>query len=1095
MYFFGKVKKFNCLGLNKIRNKLLAKWDSTVKEYQKEKCIHELFEEQVKKDATAIAVIYEDTQLSYDELNKRANKLAHFLVRERQIKPDTLIGVCVERSLDMVVAVLGVLKAGGAYVPLDPDYPNARLTFMLRDSNVNTVLTQRHLLNRLSVSTDYSVCMDDELIQQKLEGESTENLRAEELGLRSAHLAYVIYTSGSTGNPKGSLLEHRGLCNLTHAQRQGFNIQPDSRVLQFASNAFDAAVSELMVTLCSGAKLIIVPSLTIKNLPLLEATIKNKKITHATLPPALLPLLNLSEWRCVHTMIIAGDTCNINVANQWAVGRHLINAYGPSEATVCSTMGIYQPGQSHLHIGKPLQNVQAYIFDENGEIILGSEPGELHIGGIGLARGYLNRPALTAEKFIANPFYDKDSPNSSERLYKTGDLVRKLPDGNMEFLGRMDNQVKIRGFRIELGEIENTLVTHEKIKDAIVAVKESADGDKRLIAYLVTRYLAENKTQRDTTSMIESLRLHIARTLPSYMVPSAFVFLEHLPLTPNGKVDRKALPDPDFSSQKHGYVAPFTEAEKRLCKIWEEVLNVKRVGIWDNFFLLGGDSLRSIKLLAEMRIAGIDILTKELAQFPSIASILNFLETREVKTYEYAEGNEIHSIPNRQLLFKTAYNNHWNLDGIINIKNVDILLLETALKTMILRHQGLRHLFYINNGIVGERVAEIEGGQLLEVIDLSALDSQQSRSKEIEKISSQIQSSFDLTRNLYKFLLFLCGNDEPARFVWIIHHSLMDGYGADIFFQELLNLYLSLVAKVDYRFAGKTTSVLEWGNLLYHYINSDHIKEDVGYWTALKYEKARTLMDYPDGLGKNRSYDKTLYGRHLMVTKRLSERNSLLLQEDQWKHDGITSAGIIFFSFSYAISVLTKSEYAYFEIMTHGRHKIIHGVDLSRTVGWLMDNVPVFVKVIDGLSLTESVKSYNDQYNRIPNFGLSFNGLKYLSSNTETRAAFSATPTAEFSINYVPPKISSQIHNFFDAEASRDLPLHLLSLGTEFLGVPYNVEDKEILWPTHIQIQMKEGQYTFMWFTRDNIYKKETIESAMALWIETIEAILTNVEG
>ena len=622
-------------------------------DYPDDQFIHELFEAQARKNPTATAVVYEDTKLSYAELNKRANQLAHFLGKKKQVKPDTLVGVYLERSLDMVVAMLGILKAGGVYVPLDPDYPEARLTYMLVDSGVNTVITQRHLLSRLPISEDCAVCLDDGPVHRQLEGESAENPLQRESGLRSTHLAYVIYTSGSTGNPKGSLLEHSGLSNLVRAQQQGFNVLPDSTVLQFASCAFDAAISEVAVTLCSGARLVIVPGQTVKNLAALEETVRSKKVTHATLPPALLSLLKPSAWEGVHTIIIAGDTCSVSVADQWSVGRNLINAYGPSEATVCTTMGTYQPGQGELHIGKPLPNVQAYILGKNGEMALDGEPGELHIGGIGLARGYLNRPDLTAEKFVANPFYDAQCPNSSERLYKTGDLACKLPDGNIKFLGRLDFQVKVRGFRIELGEIENTITTHDDAKDAIVVAKESADGNKRLIAYVMTHRENEN------AATVASLRRHIAKSLPDYMMPSAFVLLEYFPLTPNGKVDRKALPEPDISNQQREYVAPSTKLEKRLCEIWEEILHVTCVGITDNFFLLGGDSLTTIKLLAKMQDAGVDVLTKELARFPSISGIVDLLKNRESEAgtqNKEAQGKEsrIYSIPNRQLLFKTA---------------------------------------------------------------------------------------------------------------------------------------------------------------------------------------------------------------------------------------------------------------------------------------------------------------------------------------------------------------------------------------------------------------------------------------------------------
>ncbi|RJG35861.1 amino acid adenylation domain-containing protein, partial [Motilimonas pumila] len=372
-------------------------------------------------DATAL--IFKDKQLSYGELNSKANQLAHYLLTEKQITPDTLVGICIERSLEMVIAILGVLKAGGAYVPLDPDYPEARLTYMLEDAGLVTVITQAELLKSTPVSETQALCLDGEFIQQQLDQQPTINPEKERLGLNSNHLAYVIYTSGSTGNPKGVMVEHSGLLNLVYAQRQGFNVTQSCQVLQFASVAFDAAISEIAVTLCTGAQLVLVSGETAKTVALLEEVVKKSNITHATLPPALLSTLDLFLWKHVSTLIIAGEACSVKMAEVWSDNRVLINAYGPTESTVCASMGVYKQGGGYLHMGKPLQNIQSYILNKNNKVVAIGCEGELHIGGAGLARGYLNRPDLTAQMFIDNPFYDKSNPDSSERLYKTGDLV------------------------------------------------------------------------------------------------------------------------------------------------------------------------------------------------------------------------------------------------------------------------------------------------------------------------------------------------------------------------------------------------------------------------------------------------------------------------------------------------------------------------------------------------------------------------------------------------------------------------------------------------------------------------------------------------
>jgi amino acid adenylation domain-containing protein len=449
------------------------------------------------------------------------------------------------------------------------------------------------------------------------------------MGLSSSHLAYVIYTSGSTGNPKGSLLGHTSLCNLALAQIEGFSVTPESRVLQFASIAFDAATSELCMALIKGATLVVPTNEAIKSPERLTFIVERHQVTHVTLPPVLLPLLPLSQWHSVKTLVVAGDVCALSLANEWSEGRRFINAYGPSEATVCATMGSYINDGSSLCIGKPLQNVQVYILNERQKLLPLGVAGELYIGGIGLSRGYLNRADLTAEKFIANPFYDKNDSASSQRLYKTGDLVRWLPDGNLEFLGRIDHQVKIRGFRIELGEIENALSTHQDVKDAVVVARETL-GDKRLIAYVVTETVDPDATSEAAINanheLIESLRHYVSQCLPEYMVPSAFVLLDHLPLTPNGKVDRKALPEVDMAIQQTVYVAPRTETEKILCELWQEVLGVEQVGITDNFFQLGGHSLLATQLVTQInKQFKIEASLKEIFVLKTVAQISQYI--------------------------------------------------------------------------------------------------------------------------------------------------------------------------------------------------------------------------------------------------------------------------------------------------------------------------------------------------------------------------------------------------------------------------------------------------------------------------------------
>jgi len=480
------------------RQQILIEWNNTATDYPRDKSIHQLFEEQVERTPDKIAVIFEQAQLTYRELNQRANQLGHYL-QSLGVGPEVLVGICVERSIEMVVGLLGILKAGGAYVPLDPTYPAERLAFMVQDANVPVLLSQSHLQDSLPPTTANMVWLDTDW--QHIATCSPENSTNPQI--HGDNLAYVIYTSGSTGQPKGVMLQHTGLCNLAQAQIQAFGVQSHHRVLQFASLNFDASISELVMTLCTGATLYVAGKVALlPGSPLTELLVA-QKITHVTLVPSALTVLSPSEVPMLKTVVVAGEACPPELLNRWAKGRQFFNAYGPTETTVCATIMLCdsQTAQQYVTvpIGKPIANTQLYILDSHLQPVPIGVAGELHIGGAGIARGYLNRPDLTAEKFIANPF-------GEGRLYKTGDLARYLPDGNIEFLERIDHQVKIRGFRIELGEIETVLRSQTMVEQAIVTLKERPSGDKQLVAYLkLTSQIVENLDTAEHVNLWQTL--------------------------------------------------------------------------------------------------------------------------------------------------------------------------------------------------------------------------------------------------------------------------------------------------------------------------------------------------------------------------------------------------------------------------------------------------------------------------------------------------------------------------------------------------------------------------------------------------------------
>nr|WP_280950027.1 non-ribosomal peptide synthetase [Methylocystis bryophila] len=583
------------------RRRILVEWNQTAADYPRDRLLHELFEDRAAQTPAATAVVFEDAQLAYGELNARANQLAHHL-RSLGVGPDALVGICVERSLEMVVGLLAILKAGGAYLPLDPDYPRERIGFMLEDAKPRLVLTQARLRDRLPERVNALLLDAHDHTISTLSPDNPVPVAAPH------NLAYVIYTSGSTGAPKGVGVSHGGIPNLTRDQIERLKIGPASRVLQFSSLSFDAAVFEIATALISGARLAIAPGEKRAGQALLDL-LARERVTHALLPPVVLSTFAPSQSLALQAIVVGGESCSPQVAARWRDSCPILNAYGPTEYSVIATISESLSIGDSAPIGRPIWNTQIYLLDGRMQPVPIGAAGELYIGGAGLARGYLGRADLTAERFLPDPF-----GGAGARLYRTGDLARHRADGDIEFLGRIDHQVKIRGFRIELGEIEAALSRIAGVREAAVLAREDQPGDKRLVAYVAGR--------EGTTPAAGELRAALQAHLPDYMLPSAFVTLDALPLTANGKVDRKALPAPDLGAlQAHRYVAPRTATEAALCRIWAQTLGLERVGVEDNFFELGGHSLLAVTLIERMRQEGLQADVRALFVSPTPAAL------------------------------------------------------------------------------------------------------------------------------------------------------------------------------------------------------------------------------------------------------------------------------------------------------------------------------------------------------------------------------------------------------------------------------------------------------------------------------------------
>ncbi|GAC1398976.1 MAG: hypothetical protein NVSMB49_08120 [Ktedonobacteraceae bacterium] len=599
------------------RQQILVEWNDTAIDYPGARCIHQLIEAQVEQTPSAVAVIFEDQQLTYQELNRKANRLAHYL-QQQGVGPEVLVGVCMERSMEMAIALLGVLKAGGAYVPLDPTYPQERLAFMLQDAHVPVLLTQTHLVDQLPREDVKLICLDADWHMPEQEENPVSSVQPD-------NLAYMIYTSGSTGRPKGVMNIHRGACNRLHSIQQAHSLTTEDRVLQKTPFSFDVSVWEFFWPLFTGATLVIAKPGGHQDPAYLASLIAEQKITALHFVPSMLQafLLEPRRQQCnsLKQVFCGGEALSYELQERFfsCFDAQLYNFYGPTEASIDVTYWHcrHESEQRVVPIGRPIANTQIYILDQAMHPVPVGVPGELYVGGVGVARGYFNRPELTAASFIPNPF----SQEAGAKLFKTGDLARYRVDGAIEFLGRIDHQVKVRGFRIELGEIEAVIGQHPAVREAVVVAREDTPGNKHLVAYLVLH--------EEQTASVANLRAYMMKELPAYMVPSAFVLLSVLPLTPNGKVDRRALPVPNSVSPElqKDFVAPRTPIEETLTDIWSKIFRIEQVGIHDNFFELGGHSLLAMQVISHLRTTlGVELPPRRLFEAPTIAELAKIIE-------------------------------------------------------------------------------------------------------------------------------------------------------------------------------------------------------------------------------------------------------------------------------------------------------------------------------------------------------------------------------------------------------------------------------------------------------------------------------------
>ena len=796
---------------------------------------HKLFEGQVARRPDVIALVCGETHLTYRELDCRANCIGQRLCR-LGVGPEVLVGIYTDRSLEMIVGLLGILKAGGAYLPLDPTYPRRRLRYMLHDAKPGVILTQEKLAGELwALTADKSQEGTPTFVPKvvTLEGgqeTGVESRNADStIDLNSDNLAYVIYTSGSTGQPKGTMIEHRGLCNLAVAQSRHFEVGPGDRVLQFASLSFDASIWEIVMALVSGAALV----LTQQERPLagevLLRLLRDQAITVVTLPPSVLITLPVMPLPSLRVLIVAGEACPEELVLNWAPGRRFFNAYGPTETTVCATIAECTEVDRPPSIGHSISNMRTHVLDEQLCTVPTCKTGELYVGGVGVARGYLNRPELTAERFIPNP-----ASITPSRLYTTGDRVRRLQDDNLEFLGRIDQQVKVRGFRIELGEIEATLRRHQEIQDGIVVVSKEG-GNQRLVAYLVfapMRVVAP-----------ADLRHFLQERLPDPMVPSHFVVLDAFPLTQNGKIDRDALPNPSSNEFKTTPTPPCTATEKTLTRIWTELLGVKQIGIHDNFLAVGGDSLLATSVVTRViETFGIELPLPYLFESPTIASLAERIDAtcsqavdRPLRIHESSENGSQPLAPGqRQLWLLTQLASEtplYNETVTITIDGpVDVAIFEQSLNAITDRHEALRTTFTTVGGkpvyVIAPTIAVP-----LTVIDLHSLPPSERMIEARRLAEEQARQPFNLEHGPLWGATLTRLNDCRYRLDLTIHHLIVDATSLQtILLPELQRIYQVFCLGEPIPFGKPPTPYSHFARQQIKALDGNQFVDDLTYW-------------------------------------------------------------------------------------------------------------------------------------------------------------------------------------------------------------------------------------------------------------------------
>ncbi|MCY8340416.1 lichenysin non-ribosomal peptide synthetase LicA [Bacillus haynesii] len=929
------------------KRRIVQKWNETKLAVPQDKTVHELFEAQVLRTPERGAAVYNGVQWTYKELNARANRLARLLIK-KGARPEQRIGIMVKPSLEMAAGVLAILKAGAAYVPIDPGYPAERIGYVLKDSGAELLLTQTNI----AVPEEFSgeTLLLDSILSEEITNDDEVNPQAD---TQPNNLAYLIYTSGTTGQPKGVMVEHQSLVNLCCWHNDAFAVTEQDKSAKYAGFGFDASVWEMFPYWIAGAELHIIDESIRMDITRLNQYFEENGITITFLPTQLCEQFMELDNQSLRVLLTGGDKLKRIEKRNYT----LVNNYGPTENTVVATSTAIDPDEGMLSIGKPIANTRAYVLGQNNEVQPVGVAGELCIAGRGLARGYLNKPEETAKRFTEDPFVP------GERMYRTGDAVKWLEDGRLEYIGRIDQQVKIRGFRIELSEIEVQLARLSEVQEAAVTDIEDAYGNKALCGYVVA------DEQLDT----ESLARKLAQTLPDYMVPAFWVQLDELPVTANGKVDRRALPQPDVEAQTAEYKAPRTETEQLLADIWQEVLGLNRIGITDNFFALGGDSIKGIQMASRLQQYGWKLEMKDLFQHPTIGELCVYVQTADDQTIDQdpVEG-EVTLTPIQRWFFERKFTNehHWNQSVMLHaLTGFDPETAGQALSKLIEHHDALRMVYQRNgDGIVQYNRGLEETAVSPEVIRFN--ESGAELEAAVLKASNRIQSSIDLTEGpLLKAAIFK--TDQGDHLLIVIHHLVVDGISWRILLEDFAAGYAQAEKGEPIILQEKTHSFAEYADRLKEYAGSKAFAKEIGYWQEIEQAETAALPKDDEAEDKRMRHTKTA---EFSLSKEETEQLMTKVHEAY----STEMNDILLTALGLALKEWTGQEDFIICLEGHGREDIIDGLNISRTVGWFTSQFPVLIQMGHSEDIGYQIKQIKEELRHIPNKGIGYGIYRYL---------------------------------------------------------------------------------------------------------------------